>query len=66
MEIQIRNQGFELKALEEQFTRSALACSALPDRSSLDRLEAFLLRRPGSEQIECASQSTSRERLRAA
>jgi len=62
MKIKIRNEGFEMNALEEQFTRSALACSALPSRTSLERLEASLRLRPGDPaQVECVLQATSRE-----
>ncbi len=62
MKIQIRNHGFELNALEEQFTRSTLACSALPSRASLERLDADLGHRPGEPaRMVCVLQATSRE-----
>lgn len=62
MKIEIRNRGFEMNALEEQFTRSALACSALPSQATLERLEARLLRRPDdSARMECVLEATSRE-----
>ena len=62
MKIEIRNHGFELNALEEQFTRSTLACSALPSGSSLERLEASLrCRSYASTRVECVLRATSRE-----
>lgn len=62
MQIQIRTLGFEMDALEEQFIRSTLACSALPSQPTLERLDASLLRRPGTDSIvECVLQAKSRE-----